>query len=461
MNREKINQILTKSNVKVGVFSDVHANLHALQKVSQDGEERGIEVYLNAGDSIGFGPYPNETLELLCEKNVLSILGNYDLEILEGKETDVKGQKRNAFKFTSKELATPCKEYLDTLPRELRLKIAGKNLLITHGSPESIEEHIYSNTPTERLKTLACTAKADVIVVGHTHEQFHKEIGGSIFLNPGSVGRPGDGKPQTAYAILSFSPFKIDLIRLEYDVESAAFALRKKGLPESFSQMLLRGVPLEAIIEEDQTMEDWMVQDYKRAVQVSSEVSKNYWSDAEHFSQVSKLAMQLFDGLSSLHQLGTRERCWLECAAILHDIGLVKSRGGHHKESAKLILNETKLPFTSQERQIIASIARYHRKALPKPNHYNLACMKRETVHKVKVLSSLLRVADSLDYSHQSLVETINIKVATKKVTVECISETKSILEEQAFNKKKDLFEKVFTKKMVLTWKQPSKPLST
>ena len=218
---------------------------------------------------------------------------------------------------------------------------------------------------------------------------------------------------------------------------------------------------MDAIIKEDQTKEDWMIQDCKGSVQVSGEVSKNYWSDTEHFSQVSKLAMQLFDGLSGLHQLGTHERCWLECAAILHDIGLVKSRGGHHKESAKLILNETKLPFTSQERQIIASIARYHRKALPKPNHYNLACMNWETVQKVKVLSSLLRVADSLDYTHQSLVETINIKVTIKKVTVECISETNSILEEQAFNKKKDLFEKVFTKKMVLTWKQPSKPLST
>ena len=127
---------------------------------------------------------------------------------------------------------------------------------------------------------------------------------------------------------------------------------------------------------------------------------------------------------------------------------------GHHKKSAKLILNDIQMPFTSQERRIIASIARYHRKGLPKQNHYNLATLDRATVHKVKVLASLLRVADSLDYSHQSIVEILNIKSGTKKITVECLSESKSPLEEQAFNKKKDLFEKVFAKKMVLIWKQ-------
>jgi putative phosphoesterase len=461
MNEEKIEQLLATTNTKVGVLSDIHANLYALQKVFQDGEERGIEVYLNAGDSIGFGPCPNEVLELLYEKNVLSIIGNYDAQILAGKKNDAKGEKRMGYRFTAKELAISSKDYLGSLPRELRLEVAGKRLLVTHGSPESIEEHIYHGTSAKRLKNLACTAKADIIVLGHSHEQFCKDSNSACFVNPGSVGRPSDGNPQTAYAILSFSPFKIDFIRLDYDIEGAASALRKKGLPESFAQMLLRGVSLDAIIEEDQAKEDWMVQDCKGAVQVSGEVSKNYWPDMEHCNQVSKLAVQLFDGLIGLHQLGMREKCWLECAAILHDIGLAKSREGHHKKSAKLILNETELPFTSRERQIIASIARYHRKGLPKPSHYNLSSLDRETVRKVKILSSFLRVADSLDFTHQSIAKAANIKVGTKKVTVECISKMKSLPEEQAFNKKNDLFEKVFAKKMVLSWKKPSKLLGT
>jgi putative phosphoesterase len=450
--KDKIKQILGNPDVKIAVLSDVHANLQALERVFEDAEERGIDVFLNAGDSIGFGPYPNEVLELLCEKNVLSILGNYDLEVIEGK-AKAKGEKKFALKFARKELAKSCECYLYSLPRELRLETAGKRMLVTHGSPESIEEHLYHDTPVERLKALASYAKADVIVVGHSHEQFWKQTNEASFINPGSLGRPSDGNPQTAYAILSFDPFKVDLIRLDYDVEAAADTLRKKGLPESFSQMLLRGVSLDKIIEEDNGKQDSMIQNCKTKVKETQEISKKYWPDTEHYAQVTRLALGLFDDLVNVHNMGQRERCWLECAAILHDIGLSKSTGSHHKKSAKLILNDTQLSFTSQERRIIASIARYHRKGLPKQSHYNLSTLDRVTLQKVKILASLLRVADSLDYTHMSTIKTLNIKAGTKRITVECLSEAKSVLEEQSFNKKKDLFEKVFAKKLVLSWK--------
>ena len=98
---EKAKQILTNPDVRIAVFSDAHANLQALERVIQDAEERGVDVFLNAGDSIGYGANPNEVVELLCEKNVLSILGNYDLEVIEGK-TKTKGEKKAAFKFAEK-----------------------------------------------------------------------------------------------------------------------------------------------------------------------------------------------------------------------------------------------------------------------------------------------------------------------------------------------------------------------
>ena len=453
MTKAKTKQLLANPDVKIAVLSDVHANLQALEKVFEDAEGRGVEIFLNAGDSIGFGPYPNEVIEMLCEKNVLSIVGNYDLEVIEGK-AKAKGEKKIALEFARKELAKSCEGYLHSLPRELRLEVAGKKLFVTHGSPQSIEEHIYHDTPVEQLKALADAAKADVIIVGHSHDQFLRQANGFCFVNPGSVGRPGDGNPQTAYAILSFNPFNVELIRLDYDVTAAADALRKKALPESFAQMLLRGVSLETIMEEDDAKKDAMVQNCKEIAEASQKISKTYWQDTEHYTQVTRLALEFFDGLINVHQLGERERCWLECAAILHDVGLSKNRGGHHKESAKLILNDTRLPFTSQERRIVASIARYHRKGLPKPKHYNLATLDRVTVHKVKILASLLRVADGLDYTHQSIVKSLNIKVDTKRIIAECVSETESTLEEQAFNKKKDLFEKVFARKMVLVWKR-------
>ncbi len=456
LTEEKTNQILANPDVKVAVLADVHANLQALEAVIQDAEARGVDLFLNAGDSIGFGANPNEVVELLCEKNVQSILGNYDLEVLEGK-ADAKGIKKVAYKFAKKELAKSCQLYLYSLPRQLRLEAAGVKLLVTHGSPANIDEHIYQDTPDERLKALAETAKADVIIVGHSHEQLWRQVNGTSFLNPGSVGRPGDGKPQAAYAIMKFSPFKAEMIRLGYDVEAAADALRKKALPESFAQMLLRGVSLEKVIEEDTEREKTALQNCKAMVNASREFAEGYGQDAKHYAQVTRLALKFFDGLVNLHKLGKRERCWLECAAIMHDVGLSKGISGHNKESAKLILNGTHLPFTSRERRIVASIARYHRNGLPKQGHYNLKALDRETVRVIRILSSLLRVADGLDYTHQSNVKAVNFKVGAKKVTVECQRKTKSAMEERAFNKKKDLFEGVFAKKMVLVWKQRKK----
>jgi putative phosphoesterase len=453
MSEKKINKLLTNSNVTIAVMSDVHANLQALERVIQDAEGRGADVFLNAGDLTGFGPDPNEAIELLCEKNVLSILGNYDLEVIDG-ETKEKGEKQVALKFARKELSKSCEDYLRSLPHELRFEVAGVKLLVTHGSPESIDEHIYRDTPIERLKTLSDTAKADVIIVGHSHKQLWRQVNGTSFVNPGSVGRPGDGNPQAAYAILKFNPLKIEMIRLDYDVEAAADALRKKSLPESFAQMLLQGVSLERIIEEDAAREKAEIGNCKELVDASREFAKRYGQDEEHYSQVTKLALESFDGLVNVHNLGELERCWLECAAIMHDVGLSKGVSGHQKESARLILNDTQLPFSSRERRIVASVARYHRKGLPNQKHYNLKSLDRQTVKTIKILSSLLRVADSLDYTHQSNVRTLSFKVGTKKIAAICTCETESMLEQEAFNKKKDLFETTLGKKLVLAWKQ-------
>ncbi len=453
MDKEKAIQALANPQVKVAILADVHANLHALEQVIKDAEERSVNLFVNAGDSIGFGPYPNESISLLCEKNVFSILGNYDLEVIE-KKANAKGEKKLARDFARKELTPSSESYLACLPRELRLEASGKKMLVTHGSPKSIEEHIYRDTPVEQLRVLADYAEADVIIFGHSHEQFALQAHGVYFINPGSVGRPGDGNPQTAYAILTFNPLNVELIRLDYAVEASADALLKKGLPESFAQMLLRGVSLDTITEEDDSKKESSIENCRFLVEKSGAFAKKFGPDFEHYSQVTQLALQFFDGLKKVIQLTKRERCWLECAAILHDIGLSAGRKKHNKESAKIILHDTKLPFTSVERQIIASIARYHRNGLPKNRHYNLTALDKTTKQKIKILSGLLRVADALDYTHQSNVQSVEFKVGAKQIAVKCVTKTPSILEEQAFSKKKDLFENWSGKKLVLIWKQ-------
>ena len=453
MTESKLSEALSNPKVKIAVLSDIHANLHALESVIQDAEKRGAEVFLNAGDSIGFGAFPNEVIELLHTKNVISVVGNFDLEVIKG-ETKGKSTRKNAVDFARKELSKCCEGYLLSVPTEVSLSVAGKTLLMVHGSPESVDEHIYHDTPETRLKELVEDAKVDLIIVGHSHEQFSRQVDSVSFINPGSVGRPGDGNPQTGYALLSFNPFNVEFVRLDYDVEAAADALRRKKLPESFAQMLLRGLALDDIIKEDKSREIDMIQDCEKMAKFSQDFLKKHITEVGHSEHVRGLSLSFFDGLKRLHQLGERERCWLECAAILHDVGLAESAGGHHKKSMKLILNDTSLPISSEERRVVASIARYHRKGLPKKKQYNLAPLNGATVGKIMMLSSLLRVADALDYSHQSIIDTLTFKIGPKKVTVEFSAASDSPLEEQAFAKKKDLFERVFEKKLVLVWTQ-------
>jgi exopolyphosphatase/pppGpp-phosphohydrolase len=154
-----------------------------------------------------------------------------------------------------------------------------------------------------------------------------------------------------------------------------------------------------------------------------------------------------------------RSRYWLECAALLHDIGLSRSQKGHHKSSLNIILNDPDLPFTHEERYIVGSIARYHRKALPNKKHFNLKPLSQTKREKIELLSSILRVADALDYSHKSVVTTVNVKTFPNHIVLECGFSGNHDLEDMSVSKKKDLFEKVFKSDLTITWKHGSDKL--
>ena len=130
----------------------------------------------------------------------------------------------------------------------------------------------------------------------------------------------------------------------------------------------------------------------------------------------------------------------------------------HQKNTLKLILNETKLPFTSVERQVIANVARYHRKSCPRNKDYDFMSLSTELKRKVKILAGILRLADGLDFSHQSIVQRVEAHVAFEYVTIEGVARLSPVVEEFAVNKKKEMFEQFFRKKVVVAWKQ-AKPL--
>jgi exopolyphosphatase / guanosine-5'-triphosphate,3'-diphosphate pyrophosphatase len=129
--------------------------------------------------------------------------------------------------------------------------------------------------------------------------------------------------------------------------------------------------------------------------------------DADHSRQVTHLALMLFDQTLGLHGLGAREREWLEYAALLHDIGNHISYERHHRHSYYLIKNGDLRGFEPAEIDVIALVARYHRRASPAGGHAGYADLPGGLRKTVRVLSALLRLAETLDRSRNGVVQRV------------------------------------------------------
>jgi putative phosphoesterase len=241
--------------MKIALIGDVHANLHALEAVLLHASDRGCKSIWNIGDFVGYGAYPDEVVKLLRRVKAVSIIGNYDQKALKvnKKQTEWAAakvpQKWLAFQWAYDHLSSSSRKYLKRLPENRRLKAKGWEILLTHGSPASPDEHLSPDTPEDRLRELAKMAKADLIICGHSHQPFSRWVGDVLFINTGSVGRPDDGDPRATYAVLKLKRKMVEVrhYRIEYDVDQAAGAIRSNHLPEEFAQMLLQGRSLDSI----------------------------------------------------------------------------------------------------------------------------------------------------------------------------------------------------------------------
>jgi exopolyphosphatase / guanosine-5'-triphosphate,3'-diphosphate pyrophosphatase len=135
---------------------------------------------------------------------------------------------------------------------------------------------------------------------------------------------------------------------------------------------------------------------------------RHTWDEA-HARQVTTLALSLFDQTSALHGLGPAERGLLEVAGLLHDVGYAISESDHHKHSLYLIRNADLDGFSARERDLVANIARYHRKALPADRHAEYMALDDDDRTLVRRLAALLRLADGLDADHFQVLEAATV----------------------------------------------------
>jgi diadenosine tetraphosphatase ApaH/serine/threonine PP2A family protein phosphatase len=244
--------------VRVAVISDVHANLYALEAVLGEIDREPPDAIWCLGDTVGYGPRPNECCELVRERADLILVGNHDLLALGSAEVDVaefNPEAAEASLWTAKQLSGESRTFLEAL--EPTAERDGVQLF--HGSPrDPVWEYVL--TEVAALDALART-EAPLVLVGHTHvatalrlEDGRLEGGvapadfeagldsGRWLLNPGSVGQPRDANADAAFLELDLAAKRARFRRVAYPVERTQEEIRERGLPDSLAERLAHGV---------------------------------------------------------------------------------------------------------------------------------------------------------------------------------------------------------------------------
>jgi exopolyphosphatase/guanosine-5'-triphosphate,3'-diphosphate pyrophosphatase len=170
---------------------------------------------------------------------------------------------------------------------------------------------------------------------------------------------------------------------------------------------------------------------------------QRYGVDRKHARQVARLALELFDGLARLHQLGDYERELLEAAALLHDVGYHISSDQHHKHSYYIISNAVMPGFTSTESEIIATVARYHRKSHPKRKHTPYTALPERWQYAVRWMAACLRIAEGLDRRWEQRVEAIRVELNSSKIILSITAHKDASIELWGAERRKALLEEV------------------
>jgi putative phosphoesterase len=228
------------------VITDIHGNLPALQASLAAIETMDVDAVYCGGDLVGYGPHPNEVCRLIEERGIPTIYGNYDYAIgrdLEDCGCAYRDQHDRelgdlSVAWTLQHTDQRSKDFMRGLPFDLRFELGGRRVRLVHGSPRKVNEYLFADKPARTFERIAAGADCDVLVFGHTHQPWIAEYGGVLFVNCGSVGKPKDGDPRAAFAVLDAGGGAA-IERVEYDAEAVAREVERVGLPPEYAEKLV------------------------------------------------------------------------------------------------------------------------------------------------------------------------------------------------------------------------------
>jgi predicted phosphodiesterase len=256
--------------MRIALFSDIHANLPALEAFFKDVETRNTDAIYCLGDLVGYNIWPNEVIDEIRKRGIPTIAGNYDWGIgrysddcgCAYKTDEEKALGKVSISYTNEVVKDGQRAYLRTLPAHIRLEYQlnndKRNILFVHGSPRKVNEYLFEDRDEKSMLRIMEQADADIMCFGHTHKPYHRILnsgneGEDHFrhaINIGSVGKPKDSDPRGGYVILTINPdstvtdkesIKVEFIRFEYDIEKAAKAVEDSPLPNEYADMLRKG----------------------------------------------------------------------------------------------------------------------------------------------------------------------------------------------------------------------------
>jgi predicted phosphodiesterase len=249
--------VLESTAVRIAIVSDIHANLAAFEAVlAHAGTSGRIDALWCLGDTVGYGPFPNECVALLRKYDHRAVAGNHDLAACGKMGTqDFNDAAAQAARWTGEQLSMPSRAFLMELP----MMLCEGEFTLVHGSLRWPEwEYLLSSEQAQAHLELQSTPYG---IVGHSHLPFvceeHEaappqlrptfdgdrvELGDRrLILNPGGAGQPRDGDPRASYALYDSDARAVSYHRVAYDIEATQRAMESAGLPRWLSERLSHG----------------------------------------------------------------------------------------------------------------------------------------------------------------------------------------------------------------------------
>lgn len=228
--------------VLLALFSDVHSNVHALEAVLDAVEDASPDALCFLGDAVGYNAFPQESVNLLDKHCDLGVVGNHDQAVLEGGEEWFNPAAQAGVEYSRRKLDKAGLEYLRSLPTQTQYG----PVHLVHGSPRApTTEYVFPETHPEALEEIVrqpSVGRASIVAMGHTHQPFVRALGDDLLVtNVGSVGQPRDGDPRACWALVDTEEPSVEIVRTPYDIESAAKAIVKAGLPRVLAERLYEG----------------------------------------------------------------------------------------------------------------------------------------------------------------------------------------------------------------------------